>query len=515
MKNIMISLILKYWDEVFFNDYKYKDLAFEIANLSTMLSKLKIDEPKIALCAQNSFNWIVIFLTALINDIPIVLIPRNFDKSMVDSYLTKSRANIFFTDTTRFIKPRKQLHVGAHIRMLGTRYALLPHNISVTERAKLDKKWRKLNGTTEGHISKSLFKQFKNTVDKWSDTFNVTMYSSGVNGFPRGEIVYESTILRTYKGMVRKLAKSKLRRKKVTTNMPFATFIATSVLPVIGVGGSINLHETMESQVYVINTEKIEYIWHYLSDFMGNKWPMWLERWWLTKWINTIKLKKQFRLHGLDSNTLKTIIILNDETFVRLKTNLKRIGFQIISTYGTTSTAQLISIDGQRINGVGIKIESNNPSKTAGKLFIKEKLGKLNAYSDVYTGDIATVGPNSELIVHGRAESRLITLGGHVIYPEKIEKIVNSHVLVEKSAVTERFGEIILYITFKNYILDARKITKANAYNIAKEIRSELNDNLPEEINIDREVVIFNNFELNAQGKLIRQYFNTPPNLGN
>ena len=45
---------------------QYKDLAFAIVNLSTMLDVLKIKDPHIILIGKNSYNWIVVYLTALI-----------------------------------------------------------------------------------------------------------------------------------------------------------------------------------------------------------------------------------------------------------------------------------------------------------------------------------------------------------------------------------------------------------------------------------------------------------------
>jgi len=95
MKNIIISLIIKFWDRTFikrspYHSYTYNRLAFEIANLSTMIDCLKIQNPKIALCGKNSFEWIVIFLTAIIKDIPIVLINTKYSNTKIFSCLVNT-----------------------------------------------------------------------------------------------------------------------------------------------------------------------------------------------------------------------------------------------------------------------------------------------------------------------------------------------------------------------------------------------------------------------------------------
>ena len=75
MKNLIIDRIIKAWNKAVMIDesiaYTYSKLAFEIINLSTMLDTLKIKNPRICLSASNSFEWIIVFLTALIKGIPI------------------------------------------------------------------------------------------------------------------------------------------------------------------------------------------------------------------------------------------------------------------------------------------------------------------------------------------------------------------------------------------------------------------------------------------------------------
>jgi len=428
MKNLVILTILKFWDRIFLQRttgyFTFKRLAFEIANLSTMLDVLKLENPHIILSGKNSFNWIVVYLTALIKRIPLTLISHRYDIERKLSYINESRANIIFMDLEHYFVPIKNVHIlfGINLNNFDLKYAR--HRIILNAEKKFHK-WTNLNKTEliDRKVSQKFFKEFKSpNYDKSS---YVTCFTSGVNNSPIPTICTERTILRAAKGMTRKLCKLGLRKKKIIVKTDFNFFSSVTFLPIMAVGGTIMLIKDETVKAIMANTQWYEELWDYVAEFMTERWRMYCERWLISKWINTIKLKKEFKL--VMGNNLEKFIILNDETHFRLKRNLKRLGYEVISTYGTTKTAQLISIDNQLIKGTKIGINSENPTKLPGHLLVEVFLLRSFAKMWSKTMDMCSIGKDSELIVHGRKESKIITPDQHVIYPERLEKIVRSH----------------------------------------------------------------------------------------
>jgi len=520
MKNLIILLILKFWDRIVVSErlkqYTYKRLAFEIVNLSTMLDTLKVHQMSIALIANNSFNWIVVYLTALIKGIPITIISSKYDLDRKIKFIHDSRAKILFGGVETFYNFKRTSNIIYYVDIETFNLEYVNWEM-VQKSIKKINKWDSLLNieVKDRNITPELFKKFKDKKDKLNkeNQFLTSTYSSGVDGLPTAEYSSETTILRAMKGMTKHLGKSELRRKPILVNADFSFFNAITFLPIMGTGGEIILSTSNisneETSACICDTQWYEAMWSYLAEIMSEKNRMYYERWWITKWINTIYLKKRFKEHF--GENFKHFIILNDETHSYLKKNLQRMGYEVSSTYGTNATSQLISINDMLIKNMEIKINSKHPSKVPGKVFASILIGSTNFTSWSDTGDIGHIGKNSKLVLHGRKESIIETLNGSKIYTETIEKVVNSHPFVNQCFVFQKNDKLLIGVNFHNFALDIRGITKAEAVNILKEVKNDINNGLPEGVEIDNVVLLPRELPVNEQGKIIKFYYRHTP----
>lgn len=511
MKNLIILLILKFWDRILlvdkYREYTYKDLAFKITNLSTMLDVLKISNPHIALVGHNSFGWIIVYLTALIKGIPITLISPKYSDTQINSAINNSNSNILFSENIH-TNTTKTPNILANVMYDSFGFDLV--YLKWSEIKSCDKKirkWEKLDSIPYGHIKENTFNSFK---DDYEVPFITYIYSSGVENAPIAYPINQRTLIIATKGMVKALSKNKLRLKEILVTADFNFFPTVTFLAIMGVGGTIKLSRKIgieENKAVIGPTQWYEDMWDDVAAFMKEKNRRWIERWYLTKWLNTIGLKYEFTK---EFPNVDTFIILNDETHVRLKDNLKRIGYNVLSTYGTAQHGQLIAINGQLIKHMKIHINSPSPTKVSGVLKAYATVGEFSIAAQD-TGDIASIGPNSELIIHGRQKSMIITESGYTIMPDKREKIIRAHELIKDAIVLKTPDKlIVLKIQFNEAVFSAENKTYGIGMNIANEIMDELNYNLPEEVQIDEVDIISNNDVIkNEQGKL-RRFFYTP-----
>ena len=361
MKNLLIASILKAWDKAFLwneiHEYKYRDLAFEIVNLSTMLDSLKIKNLRIILSAKDSFHWVVVYLTAIINDIPITLISPKYIKEQRVSYINESFGNILFTDNEN-----KYIVGNIHLKAAVGIDEKKGYRLFKYQKIKdVPKKWRTLNAirwwSKNRGITPTLFEKLMDKTNKWSNTFSLGVYSSGVDNEPMAYYLGDRTLYQASRGMIKKMCELGLTRKAIEVKASFTFFSTVTILAIIGGRGTIALTRFGERKNKIKGligeTQYFENMWDYFSPFMVMQIHRWLEKWELTKWINTRILKRWFK-EEIAPNC-KTFFILNDETRSRLKDNLKRVGYKVVSTYGVAQTGQLVSIDGQLIKGIEIK----------------------------------------------------------------------------------------------------------------------------------------------------------------
>jgi long-chain acyl-CoA synthetase len=135
--------------------------------------------------------------------------------------------------------------------------------------------------------------------------------------------------------------------------------------------------------------------------------------------------------------------------------------------YGLTETAPLLAgaVDGMLrlgstgplLKGVEGRLENVNPETGIGELVVKSPSQMIGYYKneeatkEVFTedgwfrtGDLASFDPDGWLYIRGRLKNMILGPSGENIYPEDIESVLNRHVFITESLVTEQEGKDVL-----------------------------------------------------------------------
>ncbi|MBQ5854734.1 MAG: AMP-binding protein [Alistipes sp.] len=146
--------------------------------------------------------------------------------------------------------------------------------------------------------------------------------------------------------------------------------------------------------------------------------------------------------------------------------------------YGLTETAPLLAgaVDGMLrlgstgplLQGVQGRIENPN-EEGVGELVVKSPSQMIGYYKNeeatkavftedgwFRTGDLACFDKDGWLYIKGRLKNMILGPSGENIYPEDIESVLNQHVFITESLVTEHEGHLVALINFDKDALEAR-----------------------------------------------------------
>ena len=132
--------------------------------------------------------------------------------------------------------------------------------------------------------------------------------------------------------------------------------------------------------------------------------------------------------------------------------------------YGLTETAPLLvrlGSTGPQAPGVELRLENVNPETRQGEIVARTPSAMVGyfknpeATKEVFTadgwfrtGDLGELDKDGWLYIKGRLKNMIVGPGGENIYPEDIETVLNSHVCIADSIVTEQEGRLIALVHF-------------------------------------------------------------------
>lgn len=146
--------------------------------------------------------------------------------------------------------------------------------------------------------------------------------------------------------------------------------------------------------------------------------------------------------------------------------------------YGLTETAPLLAgaVDGMLrlgstgpiLQGVEARIENPN-EQGVGELVVKSPSQMIGYYKNeeatkavftedgwFKTGDLACFDEDGWLYIKGRLKNMILGPSGENIYPEDIESVLNQHVFINESLVTEHEGRLVALVNFDKEAIEAR-----------------------------------------------------------
>lgn len=139
--------------------------------------------------------------------------------------------------------------------------------------------------------------------------------------------------------------------------------------------------------------------------------------------------------------------------------------------YGLTETAPLLAgaapsqvrlgSTGPQAPGVELRLENINPDTRQGEVvalspsvmlgYFKNPEATKEVFTDdgwFRTGDLGEFDKDGWLYIKGRLKNMIVGPGGENIYPEDIETVLNSHVYIADSIVTEQQGRLVALVHF-------------------------------------------------------------------
>ena len=146
--------------------------------------------------------------------------------------------------------------------------------------------------------------------------------------------------------------------------------------------------------------------------------------------------------------------------------------------YGLTETAPLLAgaapadvrlgSTGPAAPGVELRLENVNPETRQGEIVAKTPSVMLGYYKnpeatkEVFTadgwfrtGDLGELSADGYLYIKGRLKNMIVGPSGENIYPEDIESVLNSHVCVADSVVTEQEGRLVALVHYNSDQIEA------------------------------------------------------------
>ena len=146
--------------------------------------------------------------------------------------------------------------------------------------------------------------------------------------------------------------------------------------------------------------------------------------------------------------------------------------------YGLTETAPLLAgaapsqvrlgSTGPQAPGVQLRLEHINPNTRQGEVvaltpsvmlgYFKNPEATKEVFTDdgwFRTGDLGEFDKDGWLYIKGRLKNMIVGPGGENIYPEDIETVLNSHVYIADSIVTEQEGRLVALVHFNRDEIEA------------------------------------------------------------
>lgn len=173
--------------------------------------------------------------------------------------------------------------------------------------------------------------------------------------------------------------------------------------------------------------------------------------------------------------------------------------------YGLTETAPLLAgaapsmvrlgSTGPAAPGVELRLENINPETRQGEIVAKTPSLMLGYYKNpeataevltpdgwFRTGDLGEFDAEGWLYIKGRLKNMIVGPGGENIYPEDIESVLNSHVCIADSIVTEQEGRLVALVHFNRDQIEAMIDDWREEWNTKKEAWEAKTEQLKKEI---------------------------------
>lgn len=506
----------KYADDVAFEyalggkkvSVKFAQLKKDVFAFASYLYSIGVKGCKVAIYAENSYEWIVTYLATVIGSNVIVPLDKELKPAEAAALFRACSADML-------VYSAKKAALCEEFGEGELTYSLCLDDFS--------------KATEEGEAKLQECGILENEIDV-EETCSI-IYTSGTTGTPKGVMLCQRSII---SDMIRSMETLAFPPKTVAL-LPFNhTFgFMACVLCMIHGGSSVYINSGLKYVLHDINEAKPGHV---------SVVPLFVESFYKGIWRNAkksgkdkllkkmIKVSNGLRKAGIDvrrklfksvldafGGNLEMIITGGAPISNELVKAFDDIGIQVINGYGISECSPIVSINrnkwskqgsvGQVINTVQAKTINNNEDGE-GEICVKGDIVMLGYYNNpeanaaaftedgwFNTGDIGRVDEDGFIYITGRKKNLIILDNGKNVYPEELEYLIGQ---------IEGVTEVLVYaedeyITAEIYAEDMGMKDK-----ITEEIKNKLNPTVAQYKQIRKIKFRANEFEKTTTKKIKR-----------
>ena len=508
---------LKYhWDYPALSDYKaepkyYSAVAKQIARIHIFFEECNIKKgDKIALCGRNSANWAISFFAIISYGAVAVPILHEFKPESIHHLVNHSEAKLLFVGDV--------VWEGLDEKQMGDLYAIiLMPDFSLV--SCVSHSCRKAYQKIDQRFQKKYPKGFRRENVKYEreniDDLAIINYTSGTTSLSKG-------VMLSYKALNSNLmfAKEVLPEMSAGMNiismLPMAHMYGMSfeIIFEFMIGMHIHFLTRVPSPKIVaeafesVKPDLIIAVPLIIEKIYKSKIKPMLDKTLIKILLNTpiidnvIKHKILSSLNDAFGGRFYEIIIGGAAINQEVEAFFKKIGLRYTIGYGMTECAPIITYADwktHKLNSCGritprmeIKIDSEDSETIVGEILVKGDNVMMGYYKNqeatrdvlsedgwLRTGDLGLMDKEGNLFIKGRSKNMILGASGQNIYPEEIEDKLNSMEYVMESIVLEQEGKIVALVYLNQDMLDQEGIDIVHSKSIIKEIKEQVNKELP------------------------------------
>ena len=476
------SMIAK-WNTEALSDYKgesftFANFATEIARLHTIYRILDIrNGDKIALAAKNSSRWAMAFLATTTYRAVAVPILCDFTPEAITRLTAHSDSVVLFTEPKIWdemeIEKMPEVRIVINLEDYSILYLKEDNKLAEIERAL-------------AKIPAVYPEEMKHEVVNYGNLYLADLaiinYTSGTTSQPKGVMLTSANISANIDFALDNIAVEE--GDKIISMLPLAHMYGMAfefIYPICGGGHVYFLGKTptptllmqalAEVKPYLLITvplviEKI---------FKGKILPILgkpaIRMLTLTPGLDKLiyrKIRKQ--LLATFGGNLRSIILGGAALNPTIEKIMRKVKLPYTVGYGMTECAPLLSYAawntfkmgscGRAVDGLDLRIDSDNPQKIVGEIQAKGPNVMLGYYKNeeatraaftedgyLRTGDLGIIDKNGNIFIRGRSKCMILTSSGQNIYPEEVEALLNTLPHVAESLVVERDKRLVALVS--------------------------------------------------------------------
>ena len=435
----------------------YKEFIREVNALGSALTELGVMGEHLCNIGENSYQWIVVYLTALMGTGVYVPIDKELPQADILHIANNSESTVFCY-TTRF---SSMVHEQADKELSGFKYFIHVEAPEEEIAEESDPRFLSFRQLIE-HGKELLDAGYTGYLDQVVDHYGLKMivYTSGTTGIAKGVMLCEHNLC---SGIYYGLQVSNILTTSLSVLPYHHTYEAVpGLLVALHKHVTVCINENLKTVMKNLSTYKPDFI--YLV-------PAFVEEFHRRIWLNAqksgkekglktlIKVSNGLRKVGIDARrklfatiheafggNLQEIVCGGAPIRPEIGAFFDSIGIMLINGYGITECSPLVSVNRIQFNDwntVGmplpccqIRIDDETP-EGIGEICVKGDVVMLGYYKNpeataevldeegwFRTGDYGMINEHGQLIITGRKKNIIVLSNGKNIYPEEIENYI-------------------------------------------------------------------------------------------